>query len=125
MLNYINCLIKIIGSISSLLSAKRCYFCMKGHLMKTPTLILQSKIAQQNIHKRSPLPEKQMDFRPHFKTHQSAEIGEWFKAEGIEKCSVSSLAMAQYFANAGWKDICVAIPFNINEIEGPNHWLLR
>jgi D-serine deaminase-like pyridoxal phosphate-dependent protein len=61
--------------------------------------------------------EKQLDFRPHFKTHQSAEIGEWFKARGIEKCTVSSIAMAQYFANAGWKDICVAIPFNINEIE--------
>lgn len=58
-----------------------------------------------------------MDFRPHFKTHQSAQIGEFFLEEGIKKCTVSSIQMAQYFAQVGWKDICVAIPFNVNEIE--------
>lgn len=61
--------------------------------------------------------DKKMDFRPHFKTHQSAEIGKWFQEEGIDKCTVSSLSMAHYFAKAGWEDITVAIPFNINEIE--------
>lgn len=86
--------------------------------MKKPTLFLESSIAKSNIRKMANLCQKhQMEFRPHFKTHQSAEIGEWFKEEGIFKCTVSSIGMAQYFADAGWKDICVAIPLNILEIE--------
>lgn len=86
--------------------------------MKKPTLVINRKIAKRNITNMISLCRKhQMDFRPHFKTHQSAEIGECFKEEGISKCTVSSMGMAQYFADAGWKDICVAIPLNILEIE--------
>lgn len=59
-------------------------------------------------------------FRPHFKTHQSAEIGEWFRHEGVFKITTSSLTMAEYFANAGWKDILVAFPVNILEIDSIN-----
>eukprot|EP01106_Pelomyxa_sp_JSP_P002056 TRINITY_DN1311_c0_g2_i1.p1 TRINITY_DN1311_c0_g2~~TRINITY_DN1311_c0_g2_i1.p1 ORF type:complete len:372 (+),score=79.42 TRINITY_DN1311_c0_g2_i1:37-1152(+) len=57
-------------------------------------------------------------FRPHFKTHQSAEIGEWFR-EHTDKITVSSLDMAAYFASGGggggggstraWRDITVAM----------------
>jgi len=86
--------------------------------MKTPTLILNKLKCQQNIQNmKSFCNDHQMDFRPHFKTHQSAEIGEWFKVKGVEKCTVSSVGMANYFAKAGWKDICIAIPLNINELE--------
>lgn len=86
--------------------------------MNQATLILHSSIARANIRKMKAFCEgHDMEFRPHFKTHQSAAIGAWFKEEGLEKCTVSSLSMAQYFAEAGWKDICVAIPFNIWEIE--------
>lgn len=86
--------------------------------MKTPTLILNTEIARRNIRKMKTFcGEQRMDFRPHFKTHQSAEIGEWFNEMGIQKCSVSSIGMARYFADAGWKDICIAIPFNVNETE--------
>ena len=89
--------------------------------MKTPRLILKTEIAKKNIQNMNSFcKEQRMDFRPHFKTHQSAEIGEWFKDEGIEKCTVSSVGMAQYFAQADWKDICIAIPFNLNEIEEVN-----
>ena len=58
--------------------------------------------------------------RPHFKTHQSREIGNWFWEEGTEKITVSSLRMAQYFARDMWKDILVAFPVNILEIETIN-----
>ncbi len=61
--------------------------------------------------------ESNVTFRSHFKTHQSAEIGDWFRDEGVTKITVSSLTMAEYFANAGWKDILVAFPVNILEIE--------
>lgn len=56
-------------------------------------------------------------FRPHFKTHQSALIGEWFREEGVEAITVSSLGMAAYFAAHNWEDITVAFPFNLREIE--------
>ena len=60
-----------------------------------------------------------LDFRPHFKTHQSLEIGRWFKDVGVYKITVSSLDMAEYFAEE-WKDITVAFPVNIREIEKIN-----
>ena len=59
-------------------------------------------------------------FRPHFKTHQSAEIGKWFKEEGVNKITVSSVQMAEYFAESGWNDILIAFPVNILEIEQIN-----
>jgi D-serine deaminase-like pyridoxal phosphate-dependent protein len=59
-------------------------------------------------------------FRPHFKTHQSKEISKWFQQAGVNKITVSSLDMADYFASIGWNDILVAFPVNINEIETIN-----
>ena len=56
-----------------------------------------------------------VDFRPHFKTHQSRKVGRWFKEYGVIKITVSSLSMAQYFATE-WDDITVAFPINILEI---------
>ena len=61
-----------------------------------------------------------MRFRPHFKTHQSAEVGEWFKDFGVGSITVSSLDMAGYFAQNGWKDITVAFPVNIREVDKIN-----
>ncbi|MCK5856957.1 MAG: alanine racemase [Bacteroidales bacterium] len=55
-------------------------------------------------------------FRPHFKTHQSAEVGNWFQKLGIQQISVSSVDMAWFFFQAGWKDISIVFPFNRREI---------
>lgn len=60
-----------------------------------------------------------VNFRPHFKTHQSLEIGRWFKKLGVDKITVSSLEMANYFSKE-WNDITVAFPVNILEIETIN-----
>ena len=56
-----------------------------------------------------------VQFRPHFKTHQSLEIGRWFKELGTDKITVSSLEMAEKFSGQ-WNDITVAFPVNILEI---------
>jgi D-serine deaminase-like pyridoxal phosphate-dependent protein len=48
-------------------------------------------------------------FRPHFKTHQSLAVGRWFRDEGVSRITVSSLDMAETFADAGWSDITVAV----------------
>ena len=59
-------------------------------------------------------------FRPHFKTHQSAEVGELFKTEKVTAITVSSVSMAKDFSERGWNDITIAFPANLLEIETIN-----
>ncbi len=83
-----------------------------------PTLLLDEERCKGNIKR---IAEKakanKVIFRPHFKTHQSRDIGKWFKNEGTVAITVSSLGMASYFADAGWKEITVAFPCNILQID--------
>ena len=86
-----------------------------------PTLLLDEQKCRHNIKTMVLKAQKSgVAFRPHFKTHQSLEVGTWFKDEGVDKITVSSLSMADYFA-ADWDDITVAFPTNILEIETINH----
>jgi D-serine deaminase-like pyridoxal phosphate-dependent protein len=81
-----------------------------------PTFILNETIARKNIEQMAQKASQQgVIFRPHFKTHQSAEIGGWFRQQGVNKITVSSLRMAAYFAQNGWNDITVAFPVNLRE----------
>jgi len=90
-------------------------------MINIPSPIIDLEIVEKNIDKMMELCQKwQMNFRPHFKTHQSAKLAKIFKDKGIEKCTVSSVSMALYFAANGWKDITIAIPVNVLEIEGIN-----
>lgn len=83
-----------------------------------PTLLLDEIKARKNLVLMSEkILSQGIQFRPHFKTHQSAEIGEWFREIGIKKITVSSIAMAIYFADHGWDDIFIAFPVNILQIE--------
>lgn len=86
----------------------------KWNWVMHPTLMVNTGIAKSNI-KRMAEKAKRLGlrFRPHFKTHQSAEIGEWFREAGATCITVSSLQMARYFADAGWSDITVAFPVNV------------
>ena len=87
----------------------------------SPTLILDNKKCLNNIRLMSEKAKKhKLIFRPHFKTHQSRTIGKWYKQFGVDKITVSSLRMAEYFANDDWKDITVAFPVNIREIDTIN-----
>lgn len=86
-----------------------------------PELILDKRKCLGNIERMtSKAKEHQLTLRPHCKTHQSAEIGRWFKDFGITKITVSSFRMATYFAKAGWEDILVAFPFNPDEVKTLN-----
>jgi len=79
-------------------------------MLTKPTLLLDVDKCKANIKKMA---EKAMlnniVFRPHFKTHQSHEIGQWFRDEGVSKITVSSVEMASYFAQKSWKDITIAL----------------
>jgi len=89
-------------------------------MITTPTLILDEEKCKKNIQKMADKANHHhVVLRPHFKTHQSLEIGRWFKDVGVSKITASSLTMADYFSSE-WDDITVAFPTNILEIEKIN-----
>ncbi|WP_420317181.1 alanine racemase [Ekhidna sp.] len=89
--------------------------------IKTPTLLVDKEKAIGNIQGMLDKAQKSnAQLRPHFKTHFSTEIGNWFRDLGIKKCTVSSVSMANYFANQGWDDITIAFPYNLLEHEEIN-----
>ena len=82
-----------------------------------PTLVLDENKCKANIHKMAAKAAiNEVEFRPHFKTHQSLEIGSWFREVGVTKITVSSVDMALYFAQDAWQDITIAFPVNLLEI---------
>ena len=86
-----------------------------------PTLIIDEKKARRNIAFMAEKAKKSnLIFRPHFKTHQSATVAQWFREVGVNHIAVSSLAMAHYFYQYGWNDIHIAFPYNILEHQGLN-----
>jgi D-serine deaminase-like pyridoxal phosphate-dependent protein len=86
-----------------------------------PTLLLDQSKCEANISRMLQRASRaQAKFRPHFKTHQSAVVGQWFRKYGISAITVSSVSMAKYFAEHGWRDICIAFPVNLLEIDQIN-----
>ena len=83
-----------------------------------PTLLLDTHRCKANIRKMiQKAANSGFVLRPHFKTHQSHVIGQWFRDEGIDKITVSSVGMATFFAMNGWDDITIAFPVNLRQIE--------
>jgi D-serine deaminase-like pyridoxal phosphate-dependent protein len=91
-----------------------------------PTLLLDQAKCQRNIRL---LTDKARSHglmpRPHFKAHQSAAVGRWFEQAGVDRIAVSSVEMAAYFAEAGWRNILIAAPFNLLEIDQLNQLAQR
>jgi len=82
-----------------------------------PLLLLDKELCLRNIREAVGKARRLgVSFRPHFKTHQSHTIGRWFRAEGVDRITVSSNRMAEYFAQDGWADITVALPVNTNDM---------
>jgi D-serine deaminase-like pyridoxal phosphate-dependent protein len=83
-----------------------------------PTLLVDEDICRNNIRRmQDKAVSNEVILAPHFKTHQSKAIGQWFKAAGIKAITVSSIDMAIYFAEAGWQDITIAFPLNMLQVE--------
>lgn len=82
-----------------------------------PTLLLNKEQCMSNILQMQEKARKSdTRFRPHFKTHNSAFIGNWFRKQGIHSITVSSLSMAKFFSAYGWRDITIAFPVNLLEL---------
>ena len=91
----------------------------------TPTLIVNKTIALNNLDRMINVANKNnLILRPHFKTHQSIEIGNWFKEKGVTSITVSSITMAEFFSSE-WDDITIAFPLNILEIDKLNFMIRR
>ena len=91
----------------------------------TPTLIVNKTIALNNLDRMINVANKNnLILRPHFKTHQSIEIGNWFKEKGVTSITVSSIKMAEFFSSE-WDDITIAFPLNILEIDKLNLMIRR
>lgn len=82
-----------------------------------PTLFLDEVKCKSNIKRMmSKTQSSNVKLAPHFKTHQSREIGSWFREVGVEEITVSSVTMARYFLDDGWKRLFIAVPVNIHEL---------
>lgn len=87
-----------------------------------PTLLLDKKKAIDNITRMAKKAKSSgVIYRPHFKTHFSKEIGEWYRDLGVKCITVSSIDMAVYFASHGWADITIAFPVNVRQIDVLSH----
>lgn len=83
-----------------------------------PKLLLDKEKCLGNIEKMAGKARRNsLSFRPHCKTHQSAEIASWLRDFDINSITVSSFHMARYYAKAGWDDILVAFPFHPGDLE--------
>jgi D-serine deaminase-like pyridoxal phosphate-dependent protein len=81
-------------------------------MLRRPRLVLDENRCRRNIERIiKKASSSSTEFRPHFKTHQSYEIGRWFRDMGVSGITVSSPEMASYFASDGWTDITIAFPF--------------
>jgi len=88
-----------------------------------PTLLVNSRVARSNIRRMaSKFSRLDVRLRPHFKTHQSLEVGRWFREAGIRSITVSSVDMAARFMEDGWRDILIALPANPAKTPRINAW---
>jgi D-serine deaminase-like pyridoxal phosphate-dependent protein len=84
-----------------------------------PTLLLDEVKCRKNIRFMADKAKRLgLSLYPHFKTHQSREIGRWVKESGIYGIAVSSTKMAKYFKDI--KDITLALPLNIRAMPSLN-----
>jgi len=90
---------------------------IKKYGLVRPFVFIEEEKAKKNITMMADKAARHgVRFRPHFKTHRSGAIGEWFRENDVKKITVSSVGMASYFAERGWNDILIAFPVNTHEI---------
>jgi len=74
---------------------------MNPDSIKKPCLLIDKAKAIKNIRlMKIKAEQNQVIFRPHFKTHQSSVVGDWYKQEGISAITVSSVSISPDLRNA-------------------------
>ena len=77
----------------------------------TPVFLVDRSVVQRNCDRmRKKAHASGVIFRPHVKTHKTTEIGRMQHGGATGAITVSTLAEAERFAEAGWRDITYAVP---------------
>src|SRR5712692_6256665 len=77
----------------------------------TPAFLVDKAIVEQNCARmRDKAAASGVRFRPHVKTHKTAEIARLQHGGALGPITVSTLAEAEFFADAGFRDITYAVP---------------
>lgn len=93
---------------------------LKYSKIKSPVFAVDMSIVRKNIRSMMDKLPKSCVFRPHFKTHNNKITAKIFREFGIDRITVSSVEMALYFRQLGFKDITIAFPVNIREQKSLN-----
>ncbi|HNQ68512.1 MAG TPA: alanine racemase [Bacteroidales bacterium] len=88
---------------------------LKYSKIKSPVFAVDMNIVRKNIKSIMDKLPKSCIFRPHFKTHNNKITAKIFREFGVSKITVSSVEMALYFRQLGFKDITIAFPINVRE----------
>ena len=79
--------------------------------LTTPAFLIERSVVHRNCERmRQKARDSGVAFRPHVKTHKSAEIGRMQHGGGTGPITVSTLAEAEFFAADGFRDITYAVP---------------
>src|ERR1700760_3273124 len=77
----------------------------------TPAFLVDRTIVEQNCARmRAKARTSGVAFRPHVKTHKTLEIGRMQHGGDAGPITVSTMAEAEFFADAGFRDITYAMP---------------
>lgn len=77
----------------------------------TPAFLVDRNIVEQNcLRMRARALASGVAFRPHVKTHKTIEIARMQHGGAIGPITVSTMAEAEFFADAGFRDITYAMP---------------
>jgi D-serine deaminase-like pyridoxal phosphate-dependent protein len=79
--------------------------------LTTPAFLVDRQVVARNCARmREKALSSSVAFRPHVKTHKTAEIARMQHGGGRGAITVSTLAEAEFFADAGFRDITYAVP---------------
>src|SRR5437763_15517080 len=79
--------------------------------LSTPAFLVDRTIVEQNcVRMRAKALASGVAFRPHVKTHKTIEIARMQHGGAISPITVSTMAEAEFFADAGFRDITYAVP---------------
>ena len=86
--------------------------------LQTPAFLVDKNIVRQNCeHMLEKARASGVAFRPHVKTHKTIEIGRMQHGGDTGPITVSTLAEAEFFADAGFRDITYAVPIAPNKLD--------
>jgi D-serine deaminase-like pyridoxal phosphate-dependent protein len=77
----------------------------------TPAFVVDREIVQRNCDRmREKARRSGVFFRPHMKTHKTAEVARMQHGGAVGAITVSTLAEAEFYADRGYHDITYAVP---------------